>query len=168
MDVIFLPLGLSGRRSIVVTHVRLSVPPSVCPSVRTSPEACPHNNSKGISYKFTKLAHKMYHSKLKIPIVFERSRSKVKVTKGQKVKHFDRPYLENYWADSLQTKTIGFLSTSRTKMLLILFFVRCTIFEIFAILCFFGLSHFRTGCWGQFLKVKVKGQGHQRSKGQKL
>ena len=32
-------------------------------------------------------------------------------------------------------------------MLLILFFVRCTVFEIFAILCFFGLSHFRTGCW---------------------
>ena len=79
--------------------------PSVCTFVRTLPEACPHDNSKGISYKFTKLAHKMYLGKLKFPIVFERSRSKVKVTRGQKVKNFDRPYHENYWADSLQTKT---------------------------------------------------------------
>ena len=47
----------------------------------------------------------MYLSKLNFPIVFERSRSKVKVTRGQKVKNFDRPYLKNYWADSLQTKT---------------------------------------------------------------
>ena len=32
-------------------------------------------------------------------------KSKVKVPQGQKVKNFDQPYLENYWADSLQTKT---------------------------------------------------------------
>ena len=83
--------------------------PSVRPSIRMSvcmlPEACLHDNSKGISYKFIKLAHKMYLGKLKFPIVFERSRSKVKVTRGQKVKNFDRPYLKNYSADSLQTKT---------------------------------------------------------------
>ena len=40
----------------------------------------------------------------KKPIVFERSRSKVKVTRGQKVKNFEPRYLENYWADSLQIK----------------------------------------------------------------
>ena len=105
----FLPLGLSGRRGIVVTHVCLSVCPSVRPSVRLS--VCYLKLVRAISqtqidwWKFTKLAHKMYLGKLKFPIVFERSRSKVKVTRGQKVKNFDRPYLENYWADSLQTKT---------------------------------------------------------------
>ena len=37
------------------------------------------------------------------PFDFERSRSKVKVTRGQKVKNFEQRYLENYWADFLQT-----------------------------------------------------------------
>ena len=36
---------------------------------------------------------------------FERSRSKVKVTRGQKVKTFERLYLRNYWSDQLQTKS---------------------------------------------------------------
>ena len=48
----------------------------------------------------------MYLNDLQKPIDFERSRSKVKVTRGQKVKNIDRPYLKNYWADSLQTKTL--------------------------------------------------------------
>ena len=51
----------------------LSSPMSSCLSVRPSvcllPEACPHDNSKGISHKFTKLANKMYLSKLTFPIV---------------------------------------------------------------------------------------------------
>ena len=80
----------------------LSSPVSVCPSVT---RACPHDNSKSNQPNFTKLVHMMYLNDLQKPIDFERARSKVKVTRGQKVKNFDRPYLENYWADSLQTKT---------------------------------------------------------------
>ena len=104
--VLFYPSANFGRR---VLSSPMSVCLSVCPSVRLSvrllPKACPHDNSKNILWNFTKLAHMMYLTKLKTPIDFERSRSKVKVTRGQKVKNFERPYLENYWADSLQTKT---------------------------------------------------------------
>ena len=41
----------------------------------------------------------------KKPILFERSRSKVKVTRGQKVKNLKQLYLKNYWTDSLPIKT---------------------------------------------------------------
>ena len=38
-------------------------------------------------------------------------------------------------------KNIGFLSTSHTKTMLILFLVRYTVFDIFAILCFYDPTH---------------------------
>ena len=50
----------------------------------------------------------------KKPIDFERSRSKVKVTRGQKVKNFEPRYLKNYWADFLQTKLKSYSSVRAT------------------------------------------------------
>ena len=47
-------------------------------------------------------------------IVFERSRSKVKVTRGQKVKNFVPRYLKNYWADFLQTMILCYSSVRAT------------------------------------------------------
>ena len=60
----------------------------LCPSV--SPTICypsfQHGNLKANSLKFTKIAHMMYLINRQKSIEFGRSRSKVKVTSGRKVK----------------------------------------------------------------------------------
>ena len=196
----------------------------------------------------------MYWWETPVKFDFGRSRSNFKVTRGQKVKNFDRPYLGNYWADSLQTKTIMYsysraflpcasfwistpgkkarlgskvkstFSTISQKVLIVStrnkdhcvrlneahknvahnFFRTMHRFRvihdfvffwtvIFAVVTFQGLSLYwglstaylpndltwdhqiwsKLVSWGnttqvRFWEVKVKGQGHQRSKGQKL
>ena len=84
-------------RSIVVACVRLYVHTSVRMFVY------PSRARRANWRKFIKLAHKMYLANLQKLIDFERSRSMVKATRGQKIKIFDRPHFENCWVDSLQT-----------------------------------------------------------------
>ena len=74
---------------------------SVC--LRVCIKSC--YNSKTISLIIMKLTQMIDLSITQRCIIFPRSRSKVKVTRGQKVKTFERLYLRNYWSDQLQTKS---------------------------------------------------------------
>ena len=92
----FPSMNIGFPDKICHVYYQISSKPSILVHI-TLKKCCIHFGLwRSISWNFTKLAYMMYLTKLNMPIDFERSRSKVKVTRGQKVKNFDQPYLGNY------------------------------------------------------------------------
>ena len=92
----FLPLGLSGRRGIVVTHVRPSFRLSVCLS------SCNRKLFHAISQKRIDGSSPNLHTRCILAslssLLFLRGQDQR--SRSPEVKNLDRPYLENYWANS--------------------------------------------------------------------